>query len=86
MKKYITVNPNGITKKKRERKKTMRKHLITILLQIIAIIGLSVLSCWLGMIIFNWVMTLFGCSFTLNFLQALGIYLLFCFVRGFFRK
>ena len=62
------------------------ERLITIILQIIATIGLIYFWSWLGMIIFNWVMTLFSCSFTLNFVQAIGICILLCFLREVFKR
>lgn len=62
------------------------ERLILIILSIISIIGLIFFWSWLGMLIFNWVMTLFSCSFTLNYGQALAVCILLFFIRGIFNK
>jgi hypothetical protein len=39
----------------------------------------------IGMLIFNWVMGLFNCAFTITFWQSFGICILLSFIGGFFR-
>lgn len=48
--------------------------------------GAVCLEAWIGMLIFNWVMGLFGVAFTLTFWQAFGVCVLLSFVGGFFKS
>lgn len=60
------------------------KTFITIILIIAIALGCACFEAWIGMLLFNWVMGLFGCSFTLTFLQAFGIFALLNFLTGSF--
>jgi hypothetical protein len=62
------------------------KTLGAIILVIGLVFGIVCFEAWLGMVIFNWVMTLFNCSFALNFWQAFGVCALLSFVGGFFKS
>ena len=63
---------------------------MTTFLIVIAVLALVfVLVCfeaWIGMLIFNWVMGLFGVAFALTFWQAFGVCVLLSFVGGFFKS
>ena len=61
------------------------KALMTIILTLALSFGLVCLEAWIGMLLFNWVVGLFGCAFTLTFWQAFGICTLLSFIGGFFK-
>ena len=58
---------------------------LAVILVIALVFGLVCLESWVGMLIFNWVMGLFGCAFALTFWQAFGVCVLLSFIGGFFR-
>ena len=47
--------------------------------------GVLCFEAWIGMLLFNWVMSLFGWAVALTFWQAFGICALLTFVGGFFK-
>ena len=59
---------------------------LAVILAIALVFGIVCLEAWVGMLLFNWVMVLFGCTFALNFWQAVGICGLLNFVGGFFKS
>lgn len=59
---------------------------LVVIAAIALIFGLVFFEAWIGMLIFNWVMGLFGVAFTLTFLQAFGVCVLLSFVGGFFKS
>jgi hypothetical protein len=59
---------------------------LIVILAIVLIFGLMFLEAWVGMFIFNWVMSLFGATFALTFWQAFGVCVLLSFVGGFFKS
>ena len=59
---------------------------LVVILAIALVFGIVCLEAWIGMLLFNWVMVLFGCTFALNFWQAFGICVLLSFVGGFFKS
>ncbi len=59
---------------------------LMVIIAIALVFGVICLEAWVGMLLFNWVMTLFGCVFALNFWQAFGICVLLSFVGGFFKS
>ena len=61
------------------------KTLMTIILTLALAFGLTCFEAWIGMLLFNWVVGLFGCTFILTFWQALGICALLSFVGNFFK-
>ena len=56
------------------------------LMAIILVLGIVCFEAWIGMLLFNWVMGLFGCAFSLTFWQAFGVWALLSFVGGFFKS
>jgi hypothetical protein len=62
------------------------KSFAAIMLIIALVAGIVCFEAWLGMVIFNWVMGLFNCSFTLTFWQAFGVCVLLSFVGSFFKS
>lgn len=63
----------------------MMKTLKTIILVLVLTFGIVCFEAWLGMLLFNWVVGLFGCTFILTFWQTFGICILLDFVGSFFR-
>lgn len=59
---------------------------LAIILVIALAFGLVCLEAWIGMVIFNWVMGLFGAAFALTFWQAFGICILLSFIGSFFKS
>ena len=59
---------------------------LVVILAIALVFGIVCLEAWVGMLLFNWVMVLFGCTFALNFWQAFVIFFLLSFVGGFFKS
>jgi hypothetical protein len=62
------------------------KSFAAIMLIIALVVGIVCFEAWLGMVIFNWVMGLFNCSFALTFWQAFGVCVLLSFVGSFFKS
>ena len=62
------------------------KIFVTIILTIALTFGMMCLEAWLGMLLFNWVMSLFSCALTLTFWQVFGICALLNFVGRRFRS
>ena len=46
---------------------------LRVLLVIALVFGIVCFEAWIGMLLFNWLMGLFGCAFSLTFWQALGV-------------
>lgn len=68
----------------------MKKYTFVEIILIAAIVLALVFGClcleaWLCMLLFNWVITLFGGAFALTFWQAFGIVLVLSFIGSFFR-
>lgn len=61
------------------------KTLLAVILAIGLVFGIVCFEAWIGMLLFNWVMTLFGVAFSLTFWQSFGVWCLLSFVGGFFR-
>ena len=59
---------------------------LAIILVIALAFGLVCFEAWIGMVIFNWVMGLFGVAFALTFWQAFGICILLSFIGSFFKS
>ena len=59
---------------------------LAVIIVIGLVFGLVCLEAWIGMLIFNWVMGLFGVAFALTFWQAFGVCVLLSFVGGFFKS
>lgn len=59
---------------------------LAIILVIALAFGLVCLEAWIGMVIFNWVIGLFGVAFALTFWQAFGICILLSFIGSFFKS
>lgn len=59
---------------------------LAIILVIALAFGLVCFEAWIGMVIFNWVMGLFGVAFALTFWQAFGIWILLSFIGSFFKS
>ena len=67
-------------------KKYTPVEMILIVIIVLALVfGCFCLEAWLGMLLFNWVISLFGGAFTFTFWQAFGIVLVLSFIGGFFR-
>ena len=62
------------------------KNLMVIILALALVFGIVCLEAWIGMLLFNWVTSLFGCMFILTFWQAFGVCALLSFVGGFFKS
>jgi hypothetical protein len=60
--------------------------LLTVILVIALLFGFACLESWIGMLIINWVLSLFNVTFALTFWQAFGIVVLLSFVGGFFKN
>ena len=61
------------------------KTLRTIFWVVIFSFGILSFEALVGMLLFNWVAGLFGCTFTLTFWQAFGVCTLCTFVGRFFK-
>ena len=57
---------------------------LMVILALALVFGVVCFEAWIGMLLFNWVMGLFGCAFALTFWQAFGVCALLSFVGGFF--
>ena len=57
-----------------------------IILGLALVFGALCLEAWIGMLLFNWVVSLFGSAFALTFWQAFGVCVLLSFVGGFFKS
>lgn len=67
-------------------KKYTPVEIILIVIVVLALVfGCICLEAWLGMLLFNWVISLFGGTFTFTFWQTFGIVLLLSFIGGFFK-
>lgn len=64
----------------------MSKNFLMGILALVLVFGAACVEAWIGMLLFNWVMRLFGCAFALTFWQAFGIHALLSFVGGFFKS
>ena len=62
------------------------KTLTTIILVVAVILSVVCLEAWIAMLLINWVIGLFGGTFTLTFWQAFGVCALLSFVGGFFKS
>lgn len=60
--------------------------LLAIIIVLALVFGVVCFEAWIGMLIFNWVMGLFGVAFVLTFWQAFGVCILLSFVGGFFKS
>lgn len=68
----------------------MKKHSLVEIILIAAIVLALVFGClcleaWLCMLLFNWVIALFGGAFAFTFWQAFGIVLVLSFIGSFFK-
>ncbi len=61
------------------------KTFMTIIAILAIAFGCICLEAWLGMLIINWVVGLFGGAWTITFWQSFGVCVLLGFVGGFFR-
>ena len=61
----------------------MGEGCLMVILALGLVFGVVCFEAWIGMLLFNWVMGLFGCAFTLTFWQAFGVCALLSFVGGF---
>ena len=59
---------------------------LAVIIVLALVFGVLCLEAWIGMLIFNWVMGLFGVAFALTFWQAFGVCVLLSFVGGFFKS
>ena len=66
--------------------KTKTKTRIVGTLIISLIFGFVCFEAWIATFLFNWVIGLFGCDFTLTFWQCVGICAILSFVVSFFKK
>lgn len=64
----------------------MGEGCLMVILALALMFGVGCFEAWIGMLLFNWVMGLFGCAFTLTFWQAFGVWALLSFVGGFFKS
>ena len=62
------------------------KVFLIVVATITLIFGFVFFEAWIGMLLFNWVMSLFGVAFTITFWQAFGLCALLSFVGGFFKS
>ena len=63
----------------------MIKGCLVAILVIALAFGIICAEAGIGMLIFNWVMGLFNCAFTITFWQSFGVCILLSFIGGFFR-
>lgn len=63
----------------------MGKNCLMIILGLALVFGALCFEAWIGMLLFNWVVGLFGGVFALTFWQAFGVCVLLSFVGGFFK-
>lgn len=67
-------------------KKYTLAEIILIAVVVLALVfGCLCLEAWLGMLLFNWVISLFGGAFAFTFWQAFGIVLALSFIGSFFK-
>lgn len=59
---------------------------LAVIIVLALVFGVVCFEAWIGMLIFNWVMGLFGVAFALTFWQAFGVCVLLSFVGGFFKS
>ena len=59
---------------------------LTVVIVLALVFGLVCLEAWIGMLIINWVLGLFGVAFALTFWQAFGICVLLSFIGSFFKS
>ena len=59
---------------------------LAVIIVLALVFGIVCFEAWIGMLIFNWVMGLFGVAFALTFWQAFGVCVLLSFVGGFFKS
>ena len=64
----------------------MIKNCLIVILVLALAFGILCLEAWIGMLLFNWVVGLFGGAFALTFWQAFGVCVLLSFVGGFFKS
>lgn len=64
----------------------MSKNFLMGILALVLVFGAACVEAWIGMLLFNWVLSLFDCAFALTFWQAFGIQVLLSFVGGFFKS
>ena len=62
----------------------MGEGCLMVILALALVFGVVCFEAWIGMLLFNWVVGLFDCAFTLTFWQAFGVCALLSFVGGFF--
>lgn len=61
------------------------KTFMTIIAILAVAFGFACLEAWLGMLIVNWVVGLFGGTWAITFWQSFGACILLGFVGGFFK-
>lgn len=59
---------------------------LAVIIVLALVFGVVCFEAWIGMLVFNWVMGLFGVTFALTFWQAFGVCVLLSFVGGFFKS
>lgn len=59
---------------------------LAVIIVLALVFGVVCFEAWIGMLIFNWVMGLFGVAFALTFWQTFGVCVLLSFVGGFFKS
>ena len=64
----------------------MGEGCLMVLLALAVVFGIVCFEAWIGMLLFNWVMVLFDCTFAINFWQAFAVCALLMFVGGFFKS
>ena len=57
-----------------------------VILMLVLAFGIVCLEAWIGMLLFNWVVGLFGGTFALTFWQAFGICALLSFIGNLFSR
>lgn len=63
----------------------MSKTCLAVIIALAVVFGILCFEAWIGMLLFNWVMSLFGCTFTLTFWQSFGVCVLLGFVGNYFK-
>ena len=68
------------------KKYTPVEMILIVIIALALVFGCFCLEAWLGMLLFNWVISLFGGTFVFTFWQAFGVVVVLSFIGGFFKS
>ena len=68
------------------KKYTPVEMILIVIVTLALIFGVTCLEAWLGMLLFNWVIALFGGNFAFTFWQTFGIVVALSFIGKFFKS